>query len=83
MAKVISAANAKRNFSRLLRDVREGGEHVITSHGKPVAKLVPLSSMTAADGVRAAARDILLKRLRTQRATAGPRRWTRDDLYDA
>lgn len=83
MPKAISASNANRNFSRLLRDVREGGEHVITSHGKPVAKLVPLSAMTARDGVRAAARDILFKRLRTQRATAGRRRWTRDDLYEA
>jgi prevent-host-death family protein len=80
MSKTISAADANRNFSRLLRDVREGGEHVITSHGKPVARLVP---MMAGDGVRAAARGILFRRLRAQRVTAGPRRWTRESLYDA
>ena len=37
----MSAADANRNFSALLRQVREGQSCVITSHGKPVAKLVP------------------------------------------
>jgi antitoxin (DNA-binding transcriptional repressor) of toxin-antitoxin stability system len=39
MEKRISAANANRKFSELLRGVRKGKTYVVTSHGKPVAKL--------------------------------------------
>ena len=79
MARTISAANANRNFSQLLRDVRDGGECVITSHGKPVARLVRLE---AHHDVRAAARDVLFKRLRSQPASPRAGRWTRDELYE-
>lgn len=42
MNDVISAAEANRSFSRLLREMREEGRtFVVTSHGKPAAKLVP------------------------------------------
>jgi prevent-host-death family protein len=75
----ISAADANRNFSKLLRDVRDGGSYVITSHGKPVAKLV---AVEARDHVRAAAKRVLLERLRTQHATPPIGRWTRDELYE-
>jgi prevent-host-death family protein len=74
----ISAADANRNFSKLLRDVRDGGTYVITAHGKPVAKMIPF---TAHDAVAAAAKSSLLKRLRSQRGT-DIGRWTRDELYD-
>ena len=74
----MSAADANRNFSALLRQVREGQSCVITSHGKPVAKLVPIS---VHDEPRAAAKRVLLERLRTQAATPPIGRWTRDDLY--
>jgi prevent-host-death family protein len=78
MGNAVSAAAANRDFSKLLRDVREGGSYVITSHGKPVAKIVPFATQ---DRVVAAARATLLGRLRTQRAvTVG--RWTRDELYE-
>jgi antitoxin (DNA-binding transcriptional repressor) of toxin-antitoxin stability system len=30
-----------RRFSLLLRGVREGRSNVVTSHGKPVARLIP------------------------------------------
>lgn len=78
MDKVISAADANRRFSQLLRDVRGGDSYVVTSHGRPVAKIVPIS---ADDAVRAKAREVLLKRLRSQPAmNAGP--WTREELYE-
>ena len=78
MSKSIPAAQANRNFSRLLSDVRDGESCVITSHGKPVARIVPFTSR---DAVAAAAKTALLKRLRAQRGTdAG--RWTRDELYE-
>jgi prevent-host-death family protein len=75
----ISAADANREFSKLLGRVRAGQSFVITSHGKPVARLVPIG---AEDRVRAAARAALFKRLRSQKGEHIPRTWTRDDLYD-
>jgi prevent-host-death family protein len=74
----ISAADANREFSRMLRTVREGQTYVITSHGKPVAKLVPLKDDNR---VTVAARTSLLARLHSQKAT-DIGRWTRDELYE-
>jgi len=74
----ISAADANRRFSELLRTVKRGGSVVVTSHGKPVAKITPL-----AEDERAVkkARSALFARLRRERAVdAG--RWTRGQLYD-
>jgi len=42
MEKPVSAADANRKFSKLLRTVREGHSYVVTSHGKAVAKIVPV-----------------------------------------
>lgn len=78
MEKAISAANANRNFSRLLREVREGQSYVVTSHGRPVARIAPVDSQSQK---REAAKAALLKRLRKQPVIdIGP--WTRDELYD-
>jgi prevent-host-death family protein len=44
MEKPVSAADANRKFSKLLRAVREGQSYVVTSHGKAVAKIVPVVS---------------------------------------
>lgn len=78
MSHTVSAADANRDFSKLLRDVRNGNSVVITNHGKPIAKIIPFE---AGDRVRAAARKILLARLRSQPAIdVGP--WTRDELHD-
>lgn len=78
MDKPVSAADANRNFSKLLRSVQGGRSYVVTSHGKPVAKLVPVGKH---DEVTTRARASLLRRLRSQPVTnAG--RWTRDELYE-
>ena len=79
MGKAVSAAEANRHFSQLLREVRDGGTYVITSHGKPVAKLAPYDADHAA---RMKARAALFRRLRTQPATRPIGRWTRDELYE-
>jgi prevent-host-death family protein len=75
----VSAAEANRNFSRVLREVREGrAQYVVTVHGRPVAKIVPINEREAA---RAKAREALFERLRSQPVIdIGP--WTRDELYD-
>ena len=78
MDKAVSAADANRRFSELLRTVKKGRSVVVTSHGKPVAKISPVvEDDLAAEGARSA----LFTRLRRERAVnAG--RWTRDELYD-
>jgi prevent-host-death family protein len=78
----ISAAEANRSFSRLLRGVREGRSYVVTSHGRPIARLVPIDETKAADDrMREAAKRELLRRLESQ-PPMDIGRWTRDELYD-
>lgn len=78
MEKAISAADANRKFSQLLRDVKEGQSYVVTSHGRPVARLVPVEEDRSA---ASSARRRLLRRLRLQ-PVIDIGRWTRDELYD-
>lgn len=78
MDKRVSAADANRKFSKLLRGVREGHSYVVTSHGNVVARIVPAEND---GGVLRGARGTLLKRLRSEPViTIG--RWTRDELYE-
>ena len=73
----VSAADANRRFSEILRKVRDGSSVTVTSHGKPVARIVPISPHDTSDGARAA----LLARLRAEPvATIGP--WSREELYE-
>jgi prevent-host-death family protein len=74
----VSAADANRKFSELLRRVRQGRSFVVTSHGKPVAKLVPID---ACDHTVQGARGVLLDRLRRETVT-DIGRWTREELYE-
>jgi prevent-host-death family protein len=78
MNKSVSAADANRRFSELLRTVKKGRSVVVTSHGKPVARISPVvEDNRAAEGARSA----LFARLRREHVVnAG--RWTRDELYD-
>lgn len=79
MDKAVSAAEANRRFSELLRTVKKGRSVIVTSHGKPVAKITPMiQDERAAEGARSA----LFARLRRERAVKAGR-WTRDELYDA
>jgi prevent-host-death family protein len=78
MEKAISAADANRNFSQLLRDVREGQSYLVTSHGRAVARIAPVLE----DSANAAkARSSLLRRLRSERVVKIGR-WNRDELYE-
>ncbi|MCJ2026154.1 type II toxin-antitoxin system Phd/YefM family antitoxin [Methylobacterium sp. J-067] len=78
MEKTISAAEANRGFSEILRGVRDGHSYVVTNHGRPVARIVPAERDDAA---RDAKKEALLERLRNQPLmNAG--RWTREELYE-
>lgn len=78
MEEVISAADANRKFSQLLQGVREGRSYVVTSRGKPVARLIPADRD---EGTSAGSRAALLSRLEKQ-PVVDVGRWTRDDLYE-
>jgi len=38
----IGAFEAKTHFSRLISEVERGADYVVTRHGKPVAKIIPI-----------------------------------------
>lgn len=78
MDEAVSAADANRKFSLILRSVREGQTYVVTSHGRPVARIVPA---TQGEPVLSGARMALLSRLQSQ-PVANAKRWTRDELYE-
>jgi prevent-host-death family protein len=78
MKGAVSAAEANRRFSSVLRDVQGGRTYVVTSHGRPVARIVPF---TARDRATAHVRRALFERLRSQ-AVAHAGRWSRDELYE-
>ncbi|KAA0218520.1 MAG: type II toxin-antitoxin system Phd/YefM family antitoxin [Lautropia sp.] len=75
--RTVSAADASRHFSAILKEVSRGARIAILSRGKPVAALVPVAE---AQRERREARGDLLKRLRFQ-AASGKRTWTREELY--
>jgi len=79
MSAGVTAAEANRYFSKLLRDAQNGKSVTITSHGRPVARLVPVA---ARDAGRAAAKSALIERLGSQEAAQPIGRWTRDELYE-
>ena len=74
--KTISAREANRHFSNLLREVSSGEVITILSRGKPIARISPANDRPQKN----AARLRLLKRLDKQNVS-GSRIWTRDELY--
>ncbi len=82
----VTASQANRDFSALLRQVAAGETVVVTSHGRPVAKLMPASADEAgqSDADRArrrAAWGLLEQRLRSQPAR-NLGRFDRSKLYE-
>jgi prevent-host-death family protein len=75
MAVSITATEANQFFSRLLREVQDGQEFVVTSRGRAVARVIPYSEPPQAEKLVAMI-DALARRPR--RSLPG---WTRDDLY--
>jgi len=74
----VSAAEANRASSTILRRVREGQSFTVTSHGRPVARITPVDGESRA---RETAKQALLKRLRSQ-PIIKVEPWTRDELYE-
>jgi prevent-host-death family protein len=78
--KTVTAAEANRHFSRLLGEVRRGETVIVTSHGTPVAKIVPAETADEATR-REAARRELFERLRSQPAL-NLGKMSRDEMHD-
>jgi prevent-host-death family protein len=82
--KTVTAAEANRNFSKLLADVKSGMSLEITSHGVPVAQIIPINAED--EQLRRQrmdkAREALFERLRNQPAL-NLGKMTRDEIYDA
>jgi prevent-host-death family protein len=75
----MSAADANRYFSKLLREVQAGETVLVTSRGKPVATIAPASDEAQS---MSASRRALMEHLRAQPTLNIPVTWTRDELYD-
>ena len=75
--KTISATEANRRFSSLLREVASGATVTVLSRGRAVATLAPAGAQGRNPS---AARERLLQRLR-QQEPSGARTWSRDELY--
>lgn len=76
--KTITASEANRSFSHMLRVVAGGESYTIVSRGRAVAAIHPAGHETAH---RSLAKSLLLERLGKQ-PVIGDRRWTREDLYE-
>jgi len=80
MERHITATEANQRFSEMLRDVQGGESFVVTSRGKPVAKLVPIDEATALADQSKKISDFLDYVETLPITDAGP--WKREDLYD-
>ena len=77
MERAITASDANQRFSEMLREVQDGETFVVTSRGRPVAKVTPVDALEQ----QGPAVDALLDYVETL-----PRRhggaWRRGDLYE-
>ncbi len=83
MTKQVTAAEANRNFSGLLRDVATGDTIVVTSHGRPVAKITAFDEGGATFETEARSQAVkrLWERLAKQPAL-NLGKMSRDEIYD-
>lgn len=84
MRRTVTATEANRSFSKLLREVQQGARVGITSHGRTIAELRPFEDEEDAGAARQRrieALETLKKRWAgRKRTTIGP--WTREELYE-
>ena len=77
----VTATEANRSLSRLLREVARGKRVVITSHGRKEAVMSPADQQAPTREQRLAALEKLKETWATQEhITIGP--WTREELYE-
>lgn len=77
MERAISASEANQHFSEMLREVADGETFIVTSRGRPVAKVIPIDSLDAQGPELDALLDYVVG-LPRRRLEA----WHRSDLYE-
>jgi prevent-host-death family protein len=65
----VGVRELKTNLSRYVAEVRGGAEVVVTDHGHPVARLVPIEDQTAMDRMA----ELIARGEVTPRQARGPR----------
>jgi prevent-host-death family protein len=80
MMKTVSARDANQSFSKLLADVESGEEVVITKHGLPVARLIPLYAPLRGPARAKAFRRMMA--LMRKGLPLGGLRVKREEIYD-
>jgi prevent-host-death family protein len=81
MGTSITASEANRNFSEVLRKVEHGESIAVTRHGRTVARIVPATMQADEHQARADRRQAYLERA-AQRPVMQIGPWTRDELYE-
>jgi prevent-host-death family protein len=77
MDRAITASDANQHFSEMLREVQDGQTFIVTSRGRPVAKVTPVDGLDAQAPALNALLDFVAA-LPRRRAPA----WRREDLYE-
>lgn len=76
MERAITASDANQRFSEMLRDVQDGETFVVTSRGRPVAKISPVQDQDRQgpeiDALLAFVAELPRRHLEE---------WRREDLY--
>ena len=80
MDRDIPATEANRDFSRLLREVQKGESFTVTSHGRPVARIVPVAETKRDEAERQKAFAEFMAYLESRPVLNLPR-ITRDEIY--
>jgi prevent-host-death family protein len=81
MTRTVSAAQANREFSKLLRAVTSGESFIVTSRGKPVATIAPMNAEKGNEREADADFFAFLDELSRRPAQNLPKP-SRDDMYD-
>ncbi len=76
MDKTITATEANRSFSRILREVEAGDSFTVTSHGRTVARI----TAPPKPGSKEAVAEFLSWARKQPIRVVEP--WTRDELYE-
>jgi prevent-host-death family protein len=82
--KTVSAAEANRQFSKILRAAAGGERITVLSRGKPVAEIGPAGSAEERDAIRAekTKRRLAFLEEMASRPALGLPRLKRDDFYE-
>jgi prevent-host-death family protein len=81
--KTVTAAEANRNFAKLVQEARNGEDIVVTAHGVPVVTISRFQKDQQAEKLaREAAWSALWDRIDQQAPTTIRWKFNRDELYD-